>query len=409
MLGNDLTQIARYAYRYVPIYSHLAEEMGIVPDRICFEDFPVVDKSLFLLSGMSAISSQCISDYISKRLIWGRTSGSTGKCSEVYWRKKDNRKSLLGLWMLRKKYYGIQPSQRMVYFYPYDEMVQDVVRTECCMAFSRSYLCNHRMQEMYKVLLDYDPEWMIIQPSLAMVLCDLAYESGRVPESLNYIEFTGEFLETAVRRRVEAVFQCQTANQYGTKEVNSIAYECPCGNLHIMSDNVYVETIGEVSDEGELCVTSLHNFAMPFVRFNLQDRGRIIRGRVCGCGKNGDVLELAAGRSNDWIACANGEKKHAYILLQIIERINMLTEGAIAQYRIIQKTLYYFQVVLVLADDEFREEIIHQIQARFQERLGEDIDVEIQLSSGMLPDLSTGKLACFISECGEGKVNDNMG
>lgn len=32
-------------------------------------------------------------------------------------------------------------------------------------------------------------------------------------------------LETAVQRKSQHAFFCQTANQYGTKEVNSIAFE----------------------------------------------------------------------------------------------------------------------------------------------------------------------------------------
>ena len=75
-----------------------------------------------------------------------------------------------------------------------------------------------------------------------LLLCHLAEKYG-IWNNLRYIEFTGEYLELPLRHRVEAVFGCRTANQYGTKEVNSIAYKCPEGNLHVMSDNVLNEYV----------------------------------------------------------------------------------------------------------------------------------------------------------------------
>ena len=39
-------------------------------------------------------------------------------------------------------------------------------------------------------------------------------------------------------------------NQYGCYEANSIAYECPCGNLHWMEENIYVEVLDDEGGEG---------------------------------------------------------------------------------------------------------------------------------------------------------------
>lgn len=145
---------------------------------------------------------------------------------------------------------------------------------------------------------------MILQPGIALILCDLAERIGR-PSALRYIELTGEYLETAVQRKIQQIFFCQTANQYGTKEVNSIAFECPEGRMHIMSDSVYLEIVSKEMDDrektGNICVTTLCNFAMPFVRFRLEDRGRIKYNVSCACGRCGDILELLVGRDKDSI------------------------------------------------------------------------------------------------------------
>ena len=45
------------------------------------------------------------------------TSGSTGKCLEFYWHKDDYARSLLPVWILRRKFYGISTNDKMCYFY----------------------------------------------------------------------------------------------------------------------------------------------------------------------------------------------------------------------------------------------------------------------------------------------------
>lgn len=293
-----------YAYKKVPVYARLAEKEQLNVEELDFDKLPIVDKSLFLSSGASGLSSEFIGKYMKNELIWTRTSGSTGKVSEVYWDKIDMRKSLFSLWCYRKKYYNILPSDNLCYFMMADAGDKKIYQTENIMAFSRQCLYDGSLLEVYMKILAFKPVWMILQPSIAIMLCNLIENKKmEIPSTLRYIEFTGEALEKRVREKVEIVFQCVTASQYGTKEVNSIAYECPEGNMHIMSDNVFVEVI----QNGELCITSLKNRAMPYIRFNVEDRGMIRAGEKCSCGNTNDILVLNGCRKNDWIKMRDGK------------------------------------------------------------------------------------------------------
>lgn len=394
-------EMGKHAYKTVPLYFHLAEKQQIDIEKISFSELPVVDKSSYVNSGISMISSKYISDYMNQRLRYTRTSGSTGKFSEVYWNQEDYNRSLASLWIWRKKYYQIHPGNRLAYFFPANQGEQGYSVIGHALALSRRYFSDGNLEEAYEKILEFQPQWMILQPSLALLLSNLAEKKSRIPESLRYIEFTGEFLEERIRQQVEKVFGCATANQYGTKEVNSIAYECPEGTLHLMQDNVYLETIGETEDEGELCVTSLNNYAMPFVRFNLEDRGRILRSKICACGRCTDALELFAGRMNEWICCKNGTKIHSYTLVQIIHQANDEMDGLIIQYQIVQREFDYFDIRLVLEEEESFLEIAALLKSRFREKMGDEIQIEIHLSNVLLPSAKTGKLADFISEVGK--------
>lgn len=396
----DKKEMAAYAYDKVPIYARIAEREKIDVTVMDFEQIPIVDKSYYISSGVSTLSAEYMGKYIKNELIWSRTSGSTGKTGEVFWDNIEMRKSLFSLWCYRKKYYGIQASDKLCYFMMGEAEDKVLYQTEHTMAFSRRCLFDGTLEDVYRSILEFEPIWMILQPSIAVLLCKLVKNKNlEVPRTLRYIEFTGEFLEEKVREKVETIFHCNTANQYGTKEVNSIAYECPEGNMHVMSDNVYVEVL----ESGEFCVTSLKNRAMPYIRFNVEDRGSICDGINCSCGNKNSILTLKCCRKNDWIITEAGDKLHPYALIQIINKINYEMDGQLLQFQIIQKDYQMFEILAMLEDSEYQLYFTQNVVAKIKERMGNDVTVNARFFSHLIPSEKTGKIASFISEVSENR------
>lgn len=396
---DRLFSMVRYANSNVPFYMELYRDCQDMIEERRFSELPIISKERYVSGGTLGISMEYMGEYIRGELLWTRTSGTSGVFSEVYWHPKENRRSLLSLWLLRKKYYGISAKNRMCYFYEAGEEDDLIVQQKNSLAVARSSVYDARLEDGYRQILSYDPEWMILQPSIALLLCESALQYG-VPPSLRYIEFTGEYLEPSVRKRVERIFHCETANQYGTKEVNSIAYECPQGNLHIMSDNVYVETVADPSepDIAYLCVTSLQNYGMPLIRFQLEDRGEIHRNVSCACGCRGDVLELKSGRANDMVMMRDGSSRHPYMLMEIFQAINYYTQGGILQYQIVQNEVEKFVIRLVLEEEEFKEDIVKEIRRQFVDRLGYEVQIRFVYYEGVFPGMDAGKPAVFLTK-----------
>lgn len=230
------------------------------------------------------------------------------------------------------------------------------------------------------------------------MLCEMI-ESENLPvvNSLEYLEFTGEYLEEDVRRRAEKLFRCATANQYGTGEVNSIAYECPQRHMHIMGENVYVEIINEKDGIGDICVTSLKNRAMPYIRYNTGDKGKILEGG-CACGNCNSVMEVCNGRANDWVRKADHTEMHPFSLLQVINEVNARMNAVIFQYQIIQREYDYFVFRLVVRGQEEREQLEKMICKMTALRIGQSLSVEFEYYRQMIPDVRTGKIATFLCE-----------
>lgn len=381
------------SYECVPFYLNLARNKNLDVRNTKFEDLPQIKKEDLIYSKFSNINPKYYNE--SKKLFSVKTSGSTGKCYEILWDYCDEKKSLLPLWLYRKKYYGINTFDRLCYFYPADIEIEESFETKYSKAFSKQCIVENTIEKTYMEIIEYNPIWMILQPSIAIILCQIAEKYNSVPSNLKYIELTGEELSDAARKKIKNVFKCSVANQYGCKEVNSIAYECPEGNMHCMSNNVYVE----ISEADNLIyVTSFNNHVMPFIRYCTGDRGKFIHNFKCKCGNKNPVLKLLSGRNNDLIIKEDGKTLHSYAITQIVNNINYLYDSVIIQYKIYQISYTEFLFLLVSEEKNLEKTITDIILAKMKERFGESVKVSVRYCENVLPDEKTGKLAVFISK-----------
>ena len=105
-------RIAEYAYEQVPFYKDLADKKVML-----WKNYPIVDKKMVQQNIDSVFSPEYMMDLLSDRLEHVMTSGSTGDCLDILWKKDQNIKSLMPLWIKRKKYYGILPKDKRCYFF----------------------------------------------------------------------------------------------------------------------------------------------------------------------------------------------------------------------------------------------------------------------------------------------------
>jgi len=113
--------------------------------------------------------------------------------------------------------------------------------------------------------------------------------------------------------RIRNVFNTSIYNRYGSREVGAIA--CSCGGrkyLHISMLTHHVEVVDEnnfpvYGKKGKILITSLTNFSMPLIRYEIGDLGIMFKNKVCPkCGWEGDVLEEIVGRTVDVFKNING-------------------------------------------------------------------------------------------------------
>lgn len=355
MRDKKLKKIVDYAYNSVPFYVCLKEKTQ-TQDTI-------IEKSMI----------DDIGEFIAFQNVYGKnenivrmeTSGSTGKCMEILWDKHDYTSSLLSLWLYRYKYYNIRTDDKFCYFYTLgnvNDTIDDNVfyeETKNALGFSKSNLSDRRMFEICTMIKKFNPVWINTQPSMALLLAEFfkKHKLGKI-DNLRYIELTGEMLLESTRNLIENVFGCKVANQYGCIEANSIAYECPYGNMHCMEDNIYVEIVDErgeiISDdnvEGNIVITTLNSRIMPFIRYKIGDMGIIEKNKKCKCGNCSPILKLTSGRTSDFAIMRDGSRVSSYVFVRAVELVNRRYENVIRQFRVTQKDYEYFVVSLVLDED----------------------------------------------------------
>lgn len=406
---NRLIQVVNHAYSTVPYYMNrgsLSNRWKEKDIREILNEIPILEKNQAVMESDKLFSSTYMADLYRNNLLKLHTSGSTGKCMGIYWDKSDYQRSLIPLYQNRKQIYDVKSSERFCYFYTSrdfgksDKMME---RNPQKIGFCKSDLTEERLLKVYEEIQEFGVTWIMTQPSIMILLCDIREKYGlpTIP-SVRYIELTGEMLFPLMRQKILKNFNnAKIANHYGTMEVNSIAFEKNDEKLHI-SNTVYVEIIDEEGNllpngiEGDICVTSLDNFCMPFIRYRVGDRGRLIEGEEKK--EKEKILELTTGRINDYVLLENGERVNSYIFVRAINNTNEYLDGPIYQFCIIQKEINDFIVQFVIDDEIERSVIMNVFKDNILQSGLENARFQFEFCDNLFPDDEKGKMRYFISE-----------
>ena len=119
-------------------------------------------------------------------------------------------------------------------------------------------------------------------------------------------------LQPHMRELIQRVFRAEVFDQYGSREVAGIGTECARHEgLHVPLQAVLVEVLrddgtpAEPGETGRIVVTSLVNYAMPLIRYDIGDLGAWAEA-PCSCGRVWPLLREITGRISDTFVAADG-------------------------------------------------------------------------------------------------------
>jgi phenylacetate-CoA ligase len=206
---------------------------------------------------------------------------------------------------------------------------------------------------------------------------------------------TGEAIRDTDKALIKKVFNADFFLTYATRELGWIGYECLHHNLHMCEEYAYFEILDEnnapVEDgkEGRVIVTSLDNRAMPFIRYEIGDRG-VISPALCPCGRTLKTLKLI-GRQTEFIELAD---KRVASLLDISASFDNLSD-AVRRYQIVQKEPLLF-LIKVVAGPEF-DNARETLELRLVQLLHPQARIEWEQVES-IPESKSGKAVYFVRE-----------
>jgi phenylacetate-CoA ligase len=174
-------------------------------------------------------------------------------------------------------------------------------------------MSDEAMNRYAYVERSFKPSLIVAYPSALALLSNFCKRKALKLHKPKVIITSGEMLYPEQREIIEEVFSAPVFNRYGSRQFSNIASECKQHKgMHVASDLFFVEIIhksgklAKSGEMGELVVTDLSNYYMPFIRYRTGDFA-VSTDRACDCGRGLPLLEKIEGRSFDTIRTPEGK------------------------------------------------------------------------------------------------------
>ena len=207
---------------------------------------------------------------------------------------------------------------------------------------------------------------------------------------------SSETLHAVQRETIERAFACQLYDFYGLAERVLFAIECDHQvGKHVVEEYGYVEIVDEqgapVPDgqTGYLVGTSLHNTALPLLRYRTSDLSRVLTER-CPCGRSGRLLDNVTTKAEDIVVTPDGRLISPSILTHPFKPFHQILKSQIVQDEVDRL------LVKIVPSEEFTAACQARLVTGLRERLGEAVDIEVQLVKE-IPREPSGKFRWVIS------------
>ena len=406
--NQRLKQLVRYAYDNVPYYHRIFDERGLEPEDIetskDLVKLPVLTKQI-IRANFDDLTAQ---NFPAKELVKLATGGSTGEPLVFYDTMYDH---ITLSFAARQRVnsgmgYELGDKYARLATTPAYQSKKERLWQAPISFFRRDFFVD--IKDMTKAnmpvfaerLERFQPGFIVGYPSAIYELARFIKMEGKMRLKPKAIITGAEQLYDYQRGIFREVFGCDTFECYGSQEQHLIAFECrQHSGYHVVAENVVVEIVdneGKVvpaGNEGRILITNLHNYAMPFIRYEIRDVGAGSE-RACHCGRGLPLLSGLKGRTTDSIST-----RSKGTIPSISLPWSFLAGWGVEQFQIVQDAYDKVVVKLVLKKDIQEKDmgdLSSEIVAQYKRILGQDMDVAVEYVE-QIPINAAGKRRFVVS------------
>jgi phenylacetate-CoA ligase len=368
---EQLRRIIIFAYKYTPYYRRLLRELDIRPKDVKkiedLEKLPILTKEKIKRSWeeLKPVNLDEIKYYMKS------TGGTTGEPLKYRISKFDL--FLSGAILYRGwGYAGYDLGDKVVMFggralgitakaalkQKLDELIRNLKKLS---AFDMS---ENDIKHYVQVLNSFKPKFIYGYPSAIILLANWIEENNLKVHSPLAVFTTSEKLLPNVRKKIQEVFATEVLDGYGADDGGVTAFEClKHEGLHIDTERSVMEVVNEKGEQidngwGEILATSLHNYAMPLIRYKTGDLAFILPEEdVCSCGREFRLLREIGGRTVDILVTPEGGYVHGWFFLYIFWEYMK----GVKEYQVVQEKIDKI-VVKIVPEEGFDESLLKSIE-----------------------------------------------
>ena len=392
-----LSKLIRYAYDNVPYYRRVFDQRTLKPEDVVgsgdLTKLPILTKQLIRNNSSDFVAC----GFPKKELMLCLTGGSTGEPFRFYKTRDDYHGWDTAAGLRAYKWAGYEVGEKQALFTgrpPRLSIADSIARTtrhflQRVKLFDALTMSEKKLPHFAKRLEGFEGGFIKGYPTAIYLMACYIEKEGKPAIRPRAIIATGEELYDYQRELFSKVFGCETYSYYSANEIDGIASECPeHSGYHISAENVIVEIVDDadklvpVGGEGRILVTSLHNYGMPFIRYEIGDVG-VSSDKACPCGRGLPLLDAINGRTADVIFTKSGKSIPGVAL-----NWNFLASLGVEQFQIVQESYENVVVKLVLARESEREhldEVVRKIERHFKPELGGEMDIIVEFVDQIVP------------------------
>ena len=407
----QLRPLLAHAAEHSPYYRELFARHGIAPppdrDDTLFERIPVSTRADLQAAGDRLHSRQVPAAHGKVQEAW--TSGSSGRplgfrrtaasaeiwsalaMREYFWQRRDFRGTLGAIRIIANN--GGKPPEG-VSSPGWGQAIGALYETGPAQGLSVTATPDQQLDWLEQ----RRPDYLTSFPSNLRALVEHARRTGRSLPPVRELRTVGETLAPEDRALLAEAWCPRVTDMYTCEEVGYLALQCPDHpGYHVQSEHVLLEVLDDAGrpcapgEIGRVVLTDLHNFATPFIRYEIGDLAEV--GAPCPCGRGLPTLRRIAGRVRNLLRLPDGSRIYPRLGER---RLASLPGLGITHYRVIQRSLELLELELVAARRPTEAEEA-DIAKGIRDSIGHPFEVRVTLLEA-LPVSRNGKLEVFVSE-----------
>jgi phenylacetate-CoA ligase len=401
---NELKNLLSHAYENVPFYTETFREHGLTPydikDPDDFRKLPIIDKPT-IKSNWDKMVAKNIPNILTKS-----TGGSTGDPLHFVY-TRDSYEWRRAITMRGYSWAGYKEGDKVAYLWGFP--IGDISRFYALKTnmhrriqnmkyFNIFDLSSQTMESYFRAMKDYKPKHIVAYGLGMYYFAKFINDMGWQSFPLESIILGAEKVHKDQIKVIESTFNCQVFNTYGCSEFMLIASQCEYrGEMHLNAENLYVETLrnnipAAEGEMGEVVITDLHNYGMPFIRYRNGDLA-IPSKQSCPCGRGLPLIADVEGRLADMITTTDGR-----IVTGLYFVLFMLTLGVneVEHYQIIQESKEKL-IINIVPKTDIPQAKLELMRTEIQKVCGKAMNVEFKFVDE-IPLTPSGKRRMVISK-----------